>query len=175
MIDIENLPMPAIAAIDGSALGGGLELSLACDFRTICNTAKVGLVETKWGIIPGAGGTQRLSRLINPAVAKELIYSAEVLDGEEAHLIGICNHCVQQNAGGDAAYQKALEIAVKITKNGPIAIRMAKLAINKGVEVDLSNGLLIEEACYAQTTMTDDRAEGLKAFAEKREAKFTGN
>lgn len=172
--DLENLPVPVIVALDGVALGGGLEISLACDLRVAANSAKMGLVETKLAIIPGAGGTQRLPRIIGAAKAKELIYTAAVLNGTQAAEIGLVNHVVPQNEMEDAAYHKALEIAKAIIPNGPIGVRMAKTAISRGLEVDLGTGLSIEEACYAQVIPTRDRIEGLKAFREKRKPEYKG-
>ncbi|XP_031734581.1 methylglutaconyl-CoA hydratase, mitochondrial [Anarrhichthys ocellatus] len=172
--ELGNLPVPTIAAIDGAALGGGLEMALACDIRITSNTAKMGLVETKLAIIPGAGGTQRLPRVISVSLAKELIFAARVVDGTEACRLGLANHSVEQNESGDAAYLRALELAREINPQGPIAIRMAKLAINQGIEVDLSTGLAIEEACYAQVIPTKDRLEGLSAFKDKRRPHFKG-
>ncbi|XP_034047711.1 methylglutaconyl-CoA hydratase, mitochondrial [Thalassophryne amazonica] len=172
--ELGNLPMPTIAAIDGAALGGGLEMALACDIRVASNSAKMGLVETKLAIIPGAGGTQRLPRIIGVSLAKELIFAARVVDGAEAHRLGLVSHSVEQNNSGDAAYLRALELAREMNPQGPIAIRMAKLAINQGMEVDLSTGLAIEEACYAQVIPTKDRLEGLAAFKEKRPPHYKG-
>ncbi|KAK5900458.1 hypothetical protein CgunFtcFv8_025416 [Champsocephalus gunnari] len=172
--ELGNLPVPTIAAIDGAALGGGLEMALACDIRITSNTAKLGLVETKLAIIPGAGGTQRLPRAIGVSLAKELIFAARVVDGAEACRLGLANHSVEQNKAGDAAYLRALELAREINPQGPIAVRMAKLAINQGIEVDLLTGLAIEEACYAQVIPTKDRLEGLAAFREKRRPQFKG-
>lgn len=174
MSNFENLPMPVIVAIDGHALGGGLEMALACDLRVAADSAKMGLVETKLAIIPGAGGTQRLPRLVGPALAKELIFTAKVLSGADAAKIGLVNHSVPQNQTGDAAFEKSLALAEQIIPNGPVGVRMAKVAINRGNEVDLSTGLAIEEACYAQVIPTKDRLEGLKAFAEKRKPSFSG-
>ncbi|KAK2819384.1 hypothetical protein Q5P01_024945 [Channa striata] len=172
--ELGNLPAPTIAAIDGVALGGGLEIALACDIRIAANTAKMGLVETKLAIIPGAGGTQRLPRVIGVSLAKELIFAARVVDGTDACRLGLISHSVEQNKCGDAAYLRALELAREINPQGPIAIRMAKLAINQGMEVDLSTGLAIEEACYAQVIPTKDRLEGLAAFKEKRIPRYKG-
>lgn len=172
--DIEQLPMPVISAIDGAALGGGLEMALASDIRTTSDTAKLGLVETKLAIIPGAGGTQRLPRILGPALAKELIFTGRVLNGVEAKQLGISNHVVPQNEKNDAAYHKALEIATEILPNGPIGVRMAKKAIDQGSQVDINTGYAIEEACYAQVIPTKDRIEGLKAFAEKRKPIYKG-
>ncbi|XP_058474147.1 methylglutaconyl-CoA hydratase, mitochondrial [Solea solea] len=172
--ELGNLPVPTIAAIDGAALGGGLEMALACDIRIASDAAKMGLVETKLAIIPGAGGTQRLPRLIGVSRAKELIFAARVVDGTEASRLGLVSQSVEQNKSGDAAYLQALELAREINPQGPIAVRMAKLAINQGIEVDLATGLAIEEACYAQVIPTKDRVEGLTAFKEKRRPQFRG-
>ncbi|KAI6207276.1 putative 3-hydroxybutyryl-CoA dehydratase [Aphelenchoides fujianensis] len=166
--ELSALPMPVIAAIDGFALGGGLELALACDIRVASASSKLGLVETKIAIIPGAGGTQRLSRLVGPALAKELIFTAKVLGGAEAKAIGLVNHVAED------PYAKAREIAHDILKTGPISVRVAKIAIDQGSEVDLNSGLTIEQQCYAQVINTKDRLEGLKAFAEKRAPQFKG-
>ncbi|KAJ8392738.1 hypothetical protein AAFF_G00072220 [Aldrovandia affinis] len=172
--ELGSLPMPTIAAIDGAALGGGLEMALACDIRVAATTAKMGLVETRLAIIPGAGGTQRLSRAIGVSLAKELIFAARVVDGAEARTVGLVSHAVDQNKNGDAAYLRALNLAREFLPQGPIAIRMAKLAINQGIEVDLATGLAIEEACYAQVIPTKDRIEGLTAFKEKRPPRYKG-
>lgn len=174
LMDIEHLPVPVIAAIDGVALGGGLELALACDIRAAATDVKMGLVETRLAIIPGAGGTQRLSRVLNASLAKELIFTARVFNGNEAKEMGICNHAVVQNATQDAAYKKSLDIAAEILPNGPIGVRMAKKAIDRGIQADISTGFAIEEACYAQIMPTTDRLEGLKAFAEKRKPIYKG-
>ena len=123
MCEVEALPTPIISAIDGAALGGGLELALATDIRTAAREAKMGLVETKLAIMPGAGGTQRLPRLIGTPKAKELIYTARILDGTEAEQIGLVNQSVPQNKQGDAAYQAALVIAREILPNGPVGVR----------------------------------------------------
>ena len=171
---IDNLPCPVIAAIDGVALGGGLEIALACDIRTAAVSSKMGLVETKLAIIPGAGGSQRLPRIVGVAKAKELIYTGRILDGKQAFEIGLVNSIVEQNFDGDAAYLKALAIASEILPNGPIGVQMAKAAINKGTEVDLSTACFIEESCYARLIPTKDRLEGLKAFGEKRTPVYKG-
>jgi len=174
-LDLADMPIPTICALDGAALGGGLEMALCADIRTASDSAKLGLTEARLAIIPGGGGTQRLSRLIGPSLAKELIFTARMIDGNEAHRLGVVNHVVEQNEAGDAAYLKALDIAEKIIPNGPIALRMAKQAINKGIEVDLSSGLAFEQASYAQVIPTKDRIEGLTAFREKRPPKYRGS
>ncbi|XP_036897170.1 methylglutaconyl-CoA hydratase, mitochondrial isoform X4 [Sturnira hondurensis] len=140
----------------------------------IASSAKMGLVETKLAIIPGGGGTQRLPRAIGMSLAKELIFSARVLDGQEAKSVGLISHVLEQNQEGDAAYRKALDLAREFLPQGPVAMRVAKLAINQGMEVDLVTGLAIEEACYAQTIPTKDRLEGLLAFKEKRSPRYKG-
>jgi len=172
--DLSNLEVPLIAALDGVALGGGLELALACDFRFAASTSKMGLVETKLGIIPGAGGTQRLPRLVGISKAKELILTGRVIDGNKASEIGLVNQSIQQNDKGDAAYQIALQFAQEISKNGPIAVKMAKLSIDKGLEVNMQAALLLEENCYSVVIPTKDRVEGLNAFKEKRPPNYIG-
>ncbi|GAB6026142.1 hypothetical protein CHUAL_012339 [Chamberlinius hualienensis] len=169
-----QFPAPTIAALDGAALGGGLELALTCDLRVASSSAKMGLVEARLAIIPGAGGTQRLPRIVGPSLAKELMFTARVLDGNEAFKVGLVNHVVDQNAAGDAAYIRALRLAEEIVTQGPIALRMIKKAVNHGSEVDIASGLAVEEACYAQVIPTSDRIEGLMAFKEKRPPKFRG-
>ncbi|CAF2157353.1 unnamed protein product [Rotaria magnacalcarata] len=168
------LPVPTIAALDGLALGGGLELALACDIRIAANTAKVGLTETKLGIIPGAGGTQRLPRIIGASKAKELIYTGRILTGQQAYEILLVNEVVKQNEQLNAAYLRSLEIAHEIVQQGPLAVQMAKQAINKGLEVDLQTGLDVEESCYNTVLTSEDRIEGLKAFQEKRKPVYKG-
>lgn len=167
---LETCPIPTIAAVEGAALGGGLEMALACDLRICGDEAIFGLPETGLAIIPGAGGTQRLPRILGRARAKELIYTGRRITGEQAETIGLVNHCVL--AGN--AYQKAVEIALEITKQGPLAVKLAKIAIDRGSEVDTSSGMIIEEACYAQVLKSKDRLEGLAAFAEKRKPCYTG-
>jgi len=169
-----NLPMPVIAAVDGVALGGGLEMALACDLRVASSDARLGLTETKLAIIPGGGGTQRLPRVVGVAKARELIYTARILNGNQAEEIGLVNHCVPQNDAGDAAYLRSLSLAQEILPNGPIGVAMAKMAINRGSEVDLASGLGFEEAAYAQVIPTKDRIEALTAFREKRKPVFRG-
>lgn len=167
---MENLPVPTIAAIDGVALGGGLELALACDLRVASVDSKIGLTETKLAIIPGAGGTQRLPRIVGIAKAKELIFTARMFDGNVALDIGLTNAVAEPGK----AFDKALELAREIRPRGPVALRMAKLAISKGMETDKTTGFAIEEAAYAQVIPTKDRLEALAAFREKREPSFKG-
>ncbi|KJH43066.1 putative 3-hydroxybutyryl-CoA dehydratase [Dictyocaulus viviparus] len=143
--ELETLPQPVIAAIDGYALGGGLELALACDIRVASAGAKIGLIETKLAIIPGAGGTQRLTRAVGLSMAKELIFTGRIINGEEASRIGLVNHCTQSDA-----FTKAMDIAREILPKGPIAIRLAKTAICLGSDMSLDCGLVVEQQCYAQ-------------------------
>merc|ERR1711981_1407394 len=171
---IQDLPCATIAAVDGFALGGGLELAMSCDLIYSSTNAKMGLTETRLAIIPGAGGTQTLSRRVGSAKAKEMIFQAKIVNGGEAESIGLVNGNVSGNEVGDAAFHKAMEVAQKIAPNGPVALRMAKMAVNKGGEVDLATGLAVEEMCYAQVIPTKDRLEGLAAFREKRTPQYKG-
>uniref|UniRef100_UPI00398EC6E4 methylglutaconyl-CoA hydratase, mitochondrial isoform X4 n=1 Tax=Pristiophorus japonicus TaxID=55135 RepID=UPI00398EC6E4 len=125
-------------------------------------------------LINELGGTQRLPRIVGVSLAKELIFSGRLLDGTEAKVVRLVSHVVEQNEAGDAAYHRALSLAKEFIPQGPIAVRLAKLAINQGIEVDLKTGLAIEEACYAQVIPTKDRIEGLNAFKEKRLPRYTG-
>uniref|UniRef100_A0A8C8R664 Enoyl-CoA hydratase domain containing 2 n=1 Tax=Pelusios castaneus TaxID=367368 RepID=A0A8C8R664_9SAUR len=174
MDEIAALPMPSIAAIEGYALGGGLELALACDLRVAASSAKMGLIESTRGLLPGAGGTQRLPRCIGIGLAKELIFTGRQIDGQQALSIGLVNHAVLQNDEGDAAYQRALMLAKEILPRAPIAVKMGKLAINRGIEVDIASGMAIEGMCYAQNIPTRDRQEGMAAFIEKRPPHYIG-
>ncbi|KAM9096832.1 methylglutaconyl-CoA hydratase, mitochondrial isoform 5-T5 [Sarcophilus harrisii] len=143
--------------------------------RTQMNLKEVSsFVSKSRALMNEMGGTQRLPRAIGMALAKEMIFSARVLDGQEAKSIGLISHVLEQNEMGDAAYRKALALAREFLPQGPVAMRVAKLAINQGMEVDLVTGLAIEEACYAQTIPTKDRLEGLLAFKEKRPPRFKG-
>ncbi|XP_041126530.1 enoyl-CoA hydratase domain-containing protein 2, mitochondrial [Polyodon spathula] len=174
MSEIAALPMPTIAAIDGFALGGGLELALACDLRTAAASAKMGLIETTRGLLPGAGGSQRLPRTVGMGVAKELIFTGRQVDGEQALALGLVNRAVPQNQAGDAGYREALSLAREIIPQGPVAVRMAKEAINRGAEVDVATGMAIEGMCYARVIPTRDRQEGMAAFIQKRAPRYIG-
>lgn len=167
---LERLPMPSIAAIEGAALGGGLELALACDLRVVGGSARLGLPETSLAIIPGAGGTQRLPRLIGRARAKELIFTARKFGAAEALGYGIADRI----ADAGQALESALELAREILPNGPIALRAAKEAIDRGLDLDRDGGLAVEESCYAKVIPTEDRLEGLAAFKEKRRPRYRG-
>ncbi|KAG6458318.1 enoyl-CoA hydratase domain-containing protein 2, mitochondrial [Manduca sexta] len=174
-IEIEDLPMPTIAAIEGVAVGGGLELALACDIRIAAETAKLGLVETGRGLIPGAGGTQRLPRAVHLPIAKELIYTSRVVGGKEAKELGIVNHVVPQNSANNAAFEKALTLAREIIPNAPIALRCAKQAINEGIQLSIKDGYEVEQKCYEINIPTKDRQEGMISFMEKRKPIYEGH
>lgn len=167
---LEVLPIPTIAVIEGAALGGGLEMALSCDLRICGEDAVLGLPETGLAIIPGAGATQRLPRLVGKSIAKELILTGRKIGGREAMSMGLVNYCVHASE----AYLKALEVARNINEKGPIAIRMAKRAIDQGLELDRASALALEEECYEQTLHTKDRLEALAAFAEKRKPRYIG-
>lgn len=172
---IENVPVPVIAAVDGAALGGGFELALSCDFIVCASNSIFGLVETRLGIIPGAGGTQRLARAVGGSLAKELVYTARLFNAQQALQYGAVNRVSEQNNEGTSAYKCALQIAREILPNGPLAVKMAKKAISHGQQVDINNGCAIEEFCYSQIIPTKDRIEGLLAFVEKRKPNYTGS
>ncbi|HSP93895.1 MAG TPA: enoyl-CoA hydratase-related protein [Thermoanaerobaculia bacterium] len=168
---IENLPFPSIAAINGFAYGGGLELALACTLRVASENAKMGLPETSLGILPGYGGTQRLARLLGKAKAAELVLTAEKgITAAEALRLGLVNRVVPAGQ----ALASALGLAQTIAKNGPIACRYALEAIRRGVEMPLAEGLAYEATLFGLCASTEDMKEGMKAFLEKRAANFTG-
>jgi methylglutaconyl-CoA hydratase len=167
---VERVPMPTLCAIEGVAFGGGCELALSCDIRVLGKNAKIGLTECSLGIIPGAGGTQRLPRLIGAALAKELIFTARRLTADDAKQLGIVNHVVEAGQ----ALTKAKEITAEIAKCAPIAVEAAKAAIDGGLACGISEGLLLEQRAYEVTLYTEDRKEALKAFAEKRAPVFQG-
>ncbi|MBR7553172.1 enoyl-CoA hydratase-related protein [Allobacillus sp. GCM10007491] len=167
---VEQLEIPTIAAINGAAFGGGLELALACDIRIASSSAKMGLTETSLAIIPGAGGTQRLSRLIGIANAKYYILTAKRFESDEAKQIGL----VQEIFEPTELEGQSLLMAKQIAGNGPIGVKMAKKAIDEGYELPKSEGLQVERACYLETIPTEDRLEGLQAFKEKRKPQYEG-
>jgi enoyl-CoA hydratase/carnithine racemase len=167
---IEYMNKPVIAAVNGVALGGGTELALACDIRIASEGATMGLTETRLAIIPGAGGTQRLPRLVGRGKAKELIFTGRRVDAREAFEIGLVN----QVSPAEKLIDVSMEMAAMICQAGPIAIAQAKYAINYGLEVDLHSGLAIESNAYWVTIPTEDRTEGLTAFREKRKPVYKG-
>ncbi|QDQ00306.1 enoyl-CoA hydratase [Lysinibacillus fusiformis] len=167
---VEALAQPVIAVLNGVAFGGGLELALACDLRVAAVHTKLGLTETSLGIIPGAGGTQRLPRLIGIGKAKELIYTARRLNAVEAKDYGIVEYVFD----GNELQEEAQHLALEMTKNAPLSLVQAKIAINQGIEVDLATGLKIESLAYSALIPTEDRLEGLLAFQEKRSPHYLG-
>lgn len=165
---IESINKPVIAAVNGFALGGGNELAMACDVRIASEKAKFGQPEVNLGIIPGYGGTQRLPRLVGKGMAKKLIYSAEMIDAQEAYRIGL----VQEVVPAEELMAAAEKLAKTIMEKAPIAIKMAKVAINNGLNTDLKTGVQFEAESYTSTFVSEDRVEGMKAFVEKRPAVF---
>lgn len=167
---IEKLPFPVIAAIGGAALGGGLELALIADLRVASDNAVLGLPETDLAIIPGNGGTQRLSRVIGMAKAMELVLLARRLSAQEAFDLGLIHALVAPGYAVGHAKQWAL----KISEAGPLAIRQAKIAVRQGIEMPLAKALSFEVECYRPLIPSKDRVEGMKAFLEKRKPSYTG-
>lgn len=167
---IENLPQPTIAMMDGFAFGGGMELALACDFRIASKRSFMGLTETSLAIIPGAGGTQRLPRLIGESKALELILTAKKMTAEEAYQYGI----LTKVTADDQLIADTEAFAGAILANGPIALQQAKFAVKNGMNADLQTGLSIERKAYELTIPTEDRVEALLAFSEKRKPLFKG-
>lgn len=168
--DIDLLSQPTVAAINGFAFGGGMELALACDFRIAADDAVMGLTETSLGIIPGAGGTQRLPRLIGQAKALELILTAKRLTANEANQYGLLTSIVERSD----LLSECVAFCSQLLANGPIALQQAKFAIKNGMNADLHTGLQIERKAYEITLPTEDRMEALKAFSEKRKPNFKG-
>ncbi|MBT6870855.1 MAG: enoyl-CoA hydratase [Candidatus Marinimicrobia bacterium] len=167
---LEKLPFPTISAINGSALGGGLEFTLCCDFRVAEDSAKIGLPETSLGIIPGAGGTQRLPRLIGLSKAKYWIYSARKFSAEEAFIDGVVDFL---SPDGEVL-ETAIDLATELMENAPLALRAAKMSISKGYELSVSDALEVEKEAYEITLNSEDRTEALKAFSQKRPPKWSG-
>lgn len=168
--ELAALEKPVIAAVNGFALGGGCELAMACDIRIASENAKFGQPEPGLGFLPGAGGTQRLPRLVGPARAKELIFTGEIISAQEAERIGLVNRVVPQ----DMLMKTALEMAEKIVEKGPLAVRLAKMVIDQGLQMDLHNGLLLERLAQTIIFSSEDRKEGIEAFFDKRHPSFKG-
>ncbi len=179
MRTIETLPQPVIAAINGSAYGGGTELALACDLRVMVEEAQLRLTEVKLGIIPGAGGTQRLPRLIGKSKAKEMILTGAPINAFEGQQIGLIHKVVTEKNSPDEVYDSILMNAVRewvkeIATGAPLSLAAAKEAIDSGYDRDLEAGLALETKAYLQLLNTKDRLEGLAAFAEKRKPVYVG-
>jgi enoyl-CoA hydratase/carnithine racemase len=167
---LEALPQPVVAAINGAALGGGLELALACDLRVVAEGVEVGLPEVGLGIIPGAGGTQRLPRLLGVARAKDLILTGRRVGAAEALSMGLVSAVLPP----ERLAEEALALAAQVARNAPISLRQAKRAVDQGLHLPLAEGLHLENRLYQACLPTKDRQEALRAFAEKRTPTFTG-
>jgi len=168
--EIEAYEKPTVAAVNGYALGGGLELAMACDIRIATENARFGLPETALSIIPGAGGTQRLARLVGKGRAMEMILTGRAVDAEEAWAIGLVTKVVPQAGLMDAARETAGQILSK----GPLAVRLARLAVQTGFETDQRTGLVVERLAQALLYASEDKREGTSAFIEKRKPDFKG-
>jgi enoyl-CoA hydratase len=168
--EIERFPRPTIAAVNGYALGGGCELALACDIRIASDMAKFGQPELGLGIIPGAGATQRLPRIVGMGRAKHLILTGEIIDAKQALEIGLVSAVTPPGQ----LQIRARELAKRILRQGPLAARLAKMALNASSRVDMDSGLLIETLAQALCYSSEDKLEGTTAFLEKRKPKFTG-
>ena len=164
---LENMPQVTIAAVNGFALGGGCEISMACDIRVAAENAKFAQPECGLGILPGFGGTQRLARLVGKGRAKDMIFTCDMIDAQDAYRIGLANHVVPQEELLD--YCKAM--AGRIMKNAPYAVSLAKQVINSGADMDLDNGLKLEANIFGLSFSTEDKMEGMTAFLEKRKEK----
>jgi enoyl-CoA hydratase len=167
---IENLGKPVIAAVNGFALGGGCETAMACTIRIASENAKFGQPEVRLGIIPGAGGTQRLPRLIGKGRALKLILSGEIINAEEAHRIGLINEVVPS----PDLITRAEAILAEINSNAPLAVKFSLEAVNQGLETSQSEGLLLEASLFAICAASEDKREGTSAFLEKRAPQFHG-
>ena len=166
---IQNTEKPVIAAVNGHALGGGLELALACDIILASETALLGVPEVNLGLIQGFGGTQRLPRLIGKSLAKELIFTADAVTAQRAYEMGIVNGIFPP----EDLLSEAIKIALKIARKGPIALRLAKRVIDSGYEKELSDGCKLEVEAFVESFDTEDRKEGISAFLEKRKPVFS--
>lgn len=169
---LEDLPVPVVAAINGYALGGGCELALACDLRIAAEDAQLGQPEILLGVIPGAGGTQRLPRVVGLGIAKELVYTGRFVAAEEARAIGLVNEVVP----AAQVYDRAIEIATGFARGPGVALHAAKQVIQRGVEADLAAGLLLERQAFAALFATEDQKIGMRSFAEQGpgKAEFEG-
>ncbi|MDD4802816.1 MAG: short-chain-enoyl-CoA hydratase [Syntrophomonas sp.] len=167
---IEALEKPVIAAVNGFALGGGCELAMCCDFRIASTKAKFGQPEVGLGITPGFGGTQRLPRLVGSGMAKQLLYTADIIDANEALRIGLVNSVVEPEELMDFVKK----IAKRIVSKAQVAVRLSKVAANEGMQTDIDRGMTIEADAFGLCFATNDQKEGMSAFVEKKKPEFTG-
>jgi enoyl-CoA hydratase/carnithine racemase len=167
---IEDFGIPVICAMNGAAMGGGLELALACDIRIVSDRAKMALPEVSLGIIPGIGGTQRLSRTVGMSKAKMMIFSGEVIKADEALRTGIATKVVEAGT----TLEESIKLAELIMNNAPLAVNMAKYAMRRGIEMSIVDGVELEAQCFGELCETEDKEEGAKAFLEKRKPNFLG-
>lgn len=165
---IELLEKPVIAALNGFTLGGGCELALSCDIRIACSKAKFGQPEVGLGITPGFGGTQRLARLIGTGAAKELIFTGKMIDSNEAYRLGLVNKVVEC----DKLMEEAKAMAKTIASNAPVAVKLCKAAINRGIQMDLDTAVMYEAELFGECFATEDQKEGMEAFVQKRVKNF---
>ncbi len=165
---LETLEIPVIAAVNGFALGGGCELSMACDIRIASSKAKFGQPETGLGITPGFGGTQRLARLVGMGMAKQLLFTAEIINAEEALRIGLVNKVIEP----ENLIEEAKLLAKKIVNNAPIAVKLCKTAINRGAQMDIDTAVIYEAEIFGECFATEDQKIGMVAYLEKKEKCF---
>jgi len=167
---LETLPQPTIAAVNGFALGGGCEVTLACDIRIATTKAKFGQPEVNLGVTPGFGGSQRLPRIVGSGIAKELLFTGDIIGAQRAYEIGLVNHVVEP----EELLDNAFEMAKKIASKGQLAVRLTKQGVNEGLNMDIERALQYETELFGLSFSTDDQKEGMAAFLEKRQADFKG-
>jgi len=167
---LENLEKPVIAAINGYALGGGLEVAMSCDLRIAAETAKMGQTEINIGLIPGWGGTQRLTRLVGKTLAKEMVFTGKMIDAKTAYEKGLVNKVVPP----ERLMEEAKALAKELASKAPVALKLCKMLIDKGLETDLDTALALETEAFGTVASTEDLQEGVSAFLEKRKPEFKG-
>ncbi|PWW20781.1 enoyl-CoA hydratase/carnithine racemase [Cytobacillus oceanisediminis] len=167
---IREFPYPVIGAVNGYALGGGMEIALSCDFRTAAPQAGMGLPEVKLGLIPGIGGTQLLARILPIGLAKEMLFTGKRITAEEGKQLALINHVFPD----ETLIEETIELAESIAANAPLSLKALKKAVNKGTETDLATGLVLELEAYYKCANSEDRLEGIYAFNEKRPPEWKG-